>query len=180
MYGREVLRKKAKPVKQITPEVIELVIDMFETMRNADGIGLAANQVGSLQSVIVFDISDIEEYKEVKPMALINPQVVKGEGSSVVEEGCLSIPEVRDEVERPSKVLVRFMNTDGDIIEMEAEGLLARVIQHEIDHVNGVLFLDHLTKEKRAEHKDALKAIRKGEVETKYPVLSAAERVVAD
>lgn len=180
MYGRDVLRKKAKPVRQITPEVIELVIDMFETMRNADGIGLAANQVGQLQSVIVIDISGIEEYKDMNPLTLINAKVVEGEGTSTVEEGCLSIPEVRDEVERPERIVVEFMDVDGKKIEMEANGLLARVVQHEIDHVNGILFLDHLSKEKKKLHQPRLKEIRKGEVETEYPVVSAAETAVAD
>jgi peptide deformylase len=170
-----VLRKKAKPVKEISNEIVKLVIDMFETMRNAEGIGLAANQVGRLDKVIVVDLSAMEEYKEMKPLALLNPQIIEIDGSSVVEEGCLSIPEVRDEVERPDRIKVRFMDMNGDMQEIEAGGLPARVIQHEIDHVNGILFLSHLDKAHRKTHKEQLSAIKHGEVETKYEVVSAAE-----
>ena len=122
-YGTSVLRKKAKPVTAVTDEIVKLVMDMFETMHAANGIGLAATQVGSLHRVIVVDISDVEETKGVKPFTLINPELVSEEGAWVVEEGCLSIPNVRDEVERAETLRVRFKDANFKDVELEAGGL---------------------------------------------------------
>ena len=179
LYGTEVLRKKAKPVEKVDHEIIKLVIDMFETMHKAQGIGLAANQVGSLQRVVVVDVSDVEGLEEIKPLTLINPEVIKGEGSTAMEEGCLSIPDVRDEVERNEKIVVRYRDTNLKSQKIEAEGLLARVLLHEIDHINGVLFLDHLKKSHLKVHKDKLKEIQSGEAEVTYPIVAAANAVVS-
>lgn len=171
-FGQPVLRKKAKAVRD-TEGLAKFAEDMFETMRNANGIGLAANQVGSLQRVIVIDVSEMEEAQESEPLVLINPKVVNELGKSVLEEGCLSIPDVRDEVQRPEQITVRFHDVNLEEQEMEAEGLLARVILHEIDHLNGVLFIDRLSAIKRKLLRGRLNKIQRGEIEVKYPVVTA-------
>lgn len=175
LYGTDVLRKKAKPVAQVTDDLVTLVMDMFETMHAANGIGLAANQVGRLERVIVVDISDLEETKHIKPLTLINPVILSQNGKWRMEEGCLSIPELRGEVERAETIRVRFRDTNFAEQEIEAGGLLARVILHELDHLNGVLFIDHVSKEKKKELKEGLNKIKKGEVEVPYPVISSVD-----
>lgn len=172
-YGSSVLRKKAKPVLEISDEVVKLVMDMFDTMRNASGIGLAATQVGSLQRIIVIDISDMEETKGVPPITLINPEVISSEGNWAIEEGCLSIPDVRDDVGRPENIRIRFKDARFADVELEACGILGRVILHEIDHLNGVLFTDHLSAVRKKLHHKALKKIQRGEIEVNYPVITA-------
>ncbi len=171
LYGADILRKQAKPVRELDDTLIELIHSMFETMHNASGIGLAANQVGDLNGVIVVDISDMEEGKGTKPLVLINPEVASKEGESSLEEGCLSIPGVRDIVSRSEKVTVKFKDGDFQDATIEAAGLLGRVIQHEMDHLNGVLLTDYLSAAKRRAHKAQLDAIRKGEIEVNYPVV---------
>lgn len=178
LYGTDVLRKKAKPVVEVNDKIIALVLDMFETMRSANGIGLAANQVGQLYRVIVIDISDVEETKHIKPMALINPEVVSEEGLWTMEEGCLCIPQVRAEIERAQKIKVRYRDTSFKLHEIEADGLLARVILHEIDHLNGLLLTDRISQAQKKELKDALEKIQKGEVNVSYPVVSAVNALV--
>lgn len=173
LYGADILRKKSKPVSELDDETIGLIRDMFDTMYNANGIGLAANQVGVPRRVIVVDISEMEEGKGTKPMVLINPEVVAKEGEWVFEEGCLSIPEVRDEIKRSEKVTVRFRDGAFKETVLETSGLLGRVILHEIDHLNGVLFTDYLNLIKRRLHKTKLDSIRRGEVQVKYPVALA-------
>jgi peptide deformylase len=179
LYGTDVLRKKAKPLQKVDDDVVQLIVDMFETMRVADGIGLAANQVGRLQRVIVIDVSGIEELKEIKPITLLNPQVLSREGSSIMEEGCLSIPSIRDDVERSDRIIVSYRDASFHEQTLEAQSLLARVILHEIDHLNGVLFLDQLPKARRKMHQDQLKKIRTGEIDVKYPVVSAVDEPVS-
>jgi peptide deformylase len=179
LYGTGVLRKKAKPVQKISDETIKLIVDMFETMHKAQGIGLAANQVGSLDRVIVIDVSEVEHWEHIKPFPLINPEVVSREGAIAMEEGCLSIPDVRDEVQRDEKIIVRFKDSNFHTQELEATGLLARVILHELDHLNGVLFLDHLSKEKLKAHKEHLKQIQHGGAEVTYPVVIDEKSVVS-
>ena len=149
------LRLVSKPVEAVTPEIKTLVEDMFETMYDAPGIGLAAIQIGEPVRVVTIDLAkrDVKEGEEPepkKPQAFINPEVTwTSEESSTYEEGCLSIPEYYEEVERPTKVKVRYMDLDGKTHEIEADGLLATCLQHEIDHLNGVLFIDHLSRLKR-------------------------------
>jgi peptide deformylase len=172
LYGSDFLRKKAKPVQEFDDALIELVQSMFETMHSANGVGLAANQVGVLSRVIVVDLSEMEEGKGTKPMVLINPEVTSKEGESSLDEGCLSIPGVRDIVSRSEKVAVRFKDGSFQDATLEAVGLLGRVIQHEIDHLNGVLITDHLSAGKRRAHKAQLEAIRRGEIEVSYSVVS--------
>jgi peptide deformylase len=142
------LRLISQPVAKIDTETRKLVSDMFDTMYDAPGIGLAAVQVGVMRRVITMDIAREGEAKQ--PLALINPEIISAsEELSVYSEGCLSIPEYYEEVERPARVVVRYTNLDGATIETEADGLLATCVQHEIDHLNGVLFIDHISKLKR-------------------------------
>ena len=142
------LRLICDPVKTIDAETRKLVEDMFETMYAAPGIGLAAIQVGVLQRVVTLDLAKKDEPPQ--PQVFINPEITwRSEEKGVYEEGCLSIPEYYEEVERPSQVKVRFTGLDGKTREVEANGLLATVLQHEIDHTNGILFIDHISKLKR-------------------------------
>jgi peptide deformylase len=146
------LRLVSTPVEKVTAEVRQLVDDMFQTMYDAPGIGLAAIQVAQPLRVITMDLAKRDENGETNPQprVFINPEILaKSEELSVYEEGCLSIPEYYEEVERPAKVRVRFTDIDGKVHEEDAEGLYATCIQHEIDHLNGVLFIDYLSKLKR-------------------------------
>ena len=146
------LRLVSKPVEKVTAEVRKLADDMFETMYDAPGIGLAAIQVAQPLRLITMDLAKKEEDGETKPRprVFINPEILSSSDEmSVYEEGCLSIPEYYEEVERPAKVRVRFTDLDGKVHEEDAEGLFATCIQHEIDHLNGVLFVDYLSKLKR-------------------------------
>jgi peptide deformylase len=142
------LRQKSEPVKAVDAEVRTLVDDMFETMYKAPGVGLAAIQVGVPRRIVTVDTAKKDEPKN--PLVFINPEIVwSSQEKNTYEEGCLSIPEYYEEVERPSEVKVRFMGLDGKTQEVAANGLLATVLQHEIDHINGVLFIDHISKLKR-------------------------------
>ena len=134
-----ILRKQAKKVAKVTPQLKKLVENMVETMRDQRGVGLAANQVGSLQKVAVIETPEMEE-----PMVLINPEIMKAEGERQVEEGCLSVPGYRGLVNRSEKVRVKAMGLDGKIYRLNAEDLLAQALEHEIDHLNGILYIDHL------------------------------------
>jgi peptide deformylase len=142
------LRLVSEPVKHVDAAVKKLIADMFETMYKAPGIGLAAIQIGVPQRVITMDLSKKEDNHE--PQVFINPEIVwKSDETAKFEEGCLSIPDYYEEVERPSAVKVKYLDREGKSAEMEAKGLLATCLQHEIDHINGVLFIDHLSKLKR-------------------------------
>jgi peptide deformylase len=142
------LRQVSEPVKKVDAGIRELVADMFETMYDAPGIGLAAIQVGTSKRVVTLDLAKKDEPKN--PQVFINPEVVwTSEEKAVYEEGCLSIPEYYGDVERPAQVKVKYLDLEGKPHELEASGLLATCLQHEIDHLNGVLFIDHLSKLKR-------------------------------
>jgi peptide deformylase len=142
------LRLVSEPVKKIDAEVKKLVADMFETMYEAPGIGLAAIQVGEPKRIVTMDLSKKDEDKAQR--VFINPEVVwSSDERNVHEEGCLSIPEFYEDVERPAQVRVKYLDLDGKEQEIEASGLLATCLQHEIDHTNGVLFIDHISKLKR-------------------------------
>jgi len=146
------LRLVSKPVEKITPDIRKLVDDMFETMYDAPGIGLAAIQVAQPLRIITMDLARRDENGETKPLprVFINPEILThSEEMSAYEEGCLSVPEYYEEVLRPAKVRLRFTDIDGKVHEEDAEGLFATCIQHEIDHLNGVLFVDYLSKLKR-------------------------------
>jgi peptide deformylase len=142
------LRRVSEPVAKIDKRVRALVEDMFETMYDAPGVGLAAIQIGVPERIVTIDATRGDDEKN--PVALINPEIVwESEETVSHEEGCLSIPEYLDQVIRPDRVRVRFLDLEGREQEVEADGLLARVVQHEVDHINGVLFIDHLSKLKR-------------------------------
>ena len=142
------LRLVSEPVKKIDAGIRALVDDMFATMYAAPGIGLAGIQIGVVKRVVVMDLSKKDDTH--KPQVFINPEITwASEEKSTHEEGCLSIPEYYEEVERPSEVKVKFLDLDGKTHEISAEGLFATCIQHEIDHTNGVLFIDHISKLKR-------------------------------
>lgn len=173
LYGNEVLTKKAKHVTEVSDHDIALIHNMFETMHEANGIGLAANQIGVLKQILVVDISEMEAGKGTKPLVILNPEIVEEEGEVEYEEGCLSIPEIREKVWRPEKIRLRYHDTTMKQMELDAEGLLARVLQHEIDHLNGVLFTDYLSATKRTLLKSKLKKISKGETETSYETVAA-------
>ncbi len=147
LYPNDVLVQKASSVASVTTEVQQLVDDMVATMYDAPGIGIAAPQVGVLDRITVIDISSEENPDELR--VFINPEVVHAEGTIVWEEGCLSIPGIYEKVERSNKVVVQALDREGQEFELEAEGLLAVALQHEIDHLDGVLFLDHLSPLKR-------------------------------
>lgn len=175
LYGNEVLKKKAKHISEVSDNDIKLIQDMFDTMHEASGIGLAANQIGELKRILVVDISDMESGKGTKPLAIINPEIIDEDGVWEMEEGCLSIPDIREKVTRPEKITVKYNDVNMKKIELEADGLLARVILHELDHLNGVLFTDHLTSTKKTLLRPKLKKIMKGHVETQYEVVIAGE-----
>jgi peptide deformylase len=142
------LRQVSEPVKAVTADLRALVDDMFETMYKAPGVGLAAIQVGVPKRVVTVDTAKKDDPKN--PQVFINPEVVwTSDEKSTYEEGCLSIPEYYEDVERPTQVKVRFIDLDGKAQEVAADGLLATVLQHEIDHTNGILFIDHISKLKR-------------------------------
>lgn len=141
-YPDPFLQKKAAPVSLVNDRIRELVRDMFETMHAASGVGLAAPQIGVGKRVIVVDVSAVE--KEIAPLALVNPRIVESRGLAVGVEGCLSIPGVEGEVPRGEVVLVKALDDQGRPVQLTARGLLARALQHEIDHLDGILFIDRI------------------------------------
>ena len=151
-----VLRQRAAPVERVDEELRQVLDDMLKTMYDAPGVGLAANQIGIARRFVVVDAgNDTDEEADGeaarrKPICLINPEVVRlGEEMRTYEEGCLSLPDVRVDVERPAEITVRYIDRDGNQQELEADGLLATVIQHEIDHLDGKLIIDYLSSLKR-------------------------------
>jgi len=143
------LRLVSEPVKKITADIRKLVDDMFETMYDAPGIGLAAIQVGTPKRVVTMDLAK-KEGEPKNPQVFINPEILWASAETATyEEGCLSIPEYYSDVERPAQVKVRYLDLEGTTREVDANGLLATCLQHEIDHINGVLFIDHISKLKR-------------------------------
>lgn len=144
------LREVSKPIERVDDDVRKFADDMLETMYDAPGIGLAAIQVGEPRRMLVLDVSAKEEEEERDPRVFINPEIVSSADEHTMhEEGCLSIPDYYAEVERPSKVTVKYIDLDGKDQTVEAEGILATCLQHEIDHLNGVLFIDYLSRLKR-------------------------------
>ena len=147
-YGEPILEQPSEPVTEFdTADLKELIADMFETMYSAKGVGLAAPQIGLSKRISVIDISVGED--ETKKLVIINPEIIFKEGKQTGEEGCLSIPGFREPVTRSSKVKIKARNEKGEPIELEGEELLARAFEHEIDHLNGILFISHLSALKR-------------------------------
>ncbi|MBU0481642.1 MAG: peptide deformylase [Proteobacteria bacterium] len=158
-----VLRVKAHPITEFGEELKALAADMAETMYKAPGVGLAANQIGVTKQILVYDISRAEE--EPALTVLINPEIIEAAGSEIGEEGCLSVIELCAKVKRAKMIRVHALDLDGNPISIEAEDFHARVLQHEIDHLNGVLFLDHLSPLKRSLYKKKLKKLLQEEQE---------------
>ena len=143
-----ILRKKCEPIEKVNDDIRNLMKDMLQTMYDAPGIGLAAVQIGVLKRLVVIDIS--KEEKKRDPLFLINPEILsKSENTSVYEEGCLSLPGQFAEIERPAKCLLKYVDLNGKEKKLKADGLLSTCIQHEVDHLNGVLFIDYLSKHKK-------------------------------
>jgi peptide deformylase len=138
LLGQPVLRQRSVEIRMVDDDVRRLIDDMFETMDAARGVGLAANQVGVARRVAVIDA-------EGQRFAMVDPVIVSAEGRSLAEEGCLSIPDLYGDVSRPERVVLEALDRDGKPFRLEAEGLVARAVQHEIDHLDGILFLDHLS-----------------------------------
>jgi peptide deformylase len=171
LYGDKILRKKVGPVKDVDLKTIELIKNMFDTMHNASGVGLAANQVGADKSIFIVDVSKAEGQEGTKPMIFINPEITeRSEKLCIIEEGCLSIPDVRVDVERPESITITYLDTDLKTHTLKAENILARVIQHEYDHVQGILFIDRIKEEVRKKFKRDLNRIKKRKMEVEYPI----------
>ncbi len=159
IYPDTQLRKIATPVANVDGKTVEFVDNMLKTMYDAPGIGLAATQVGVHNRIVVIDVSEEGD----SPLTLINPEILESDGESETQEGCLSIPEIYETIKRPEKVRVAAIDRNGEPYEMEADGLLACCIQHEIDHLDGKLFVDYLSPLKRNRiRKKMLKFIRDG------------------
>jgi len=172
-YGQPVLRQKGKPIEKLTPEIRQLIEDMFETMRDRHGVGLAAQQIGKALHLTVIDVRDAKdrpstleldgkpaEVDIIMPLVLINPQI-KPFGETVkTSEGCLSFPEIFGEIPRPEFVDVKALDKDFKPIEFRAGGLLSRAVQHEVDHLNGILFIDRMEKKTKEELRDQLNELQ--------------------
>ena len=171
-YGDPILKKKGEDIEQGSEEVKTLAADMFETMHKASGVGLAAPQVGKSLRIFVIDASPMEDekYKEFKS-AFINPQILEEDGEPwAYEEGCLSIPGIREDVERHEKLKIRYFDENWQEHTQVFDGILARIIQHEYDHIEGVLFTDKLSGFKKRILKGKLAGISRGEVNVDYPM----------
>jgi peptide deformylase len=172
VYDHSILKHKAYTIEHLNDDIRTFINDMKETMLNAEGIGLAANQVGSPLSITIIDISPVEGYESIKPLTMINPKITHySDEETDYEEGCLSLPNLRELVIRPEAIQVSFMDEHEKLHTMEADGLLARVMQHEIDHLNGIYFTDRLTQLKRTLLQSKLRRISKGESTADYDIV---------
>ncbi len=184
VFGGPVLREETREVAENSEELQQLIRDMIETMHGATGIGLAAPQVGRSERLFVVDLTsmaeDVAESGEVlppQPMVFINPEIVdEGDVLCEFEEGCLSIPDIREIVIRPDYVRVRYLDQDFQPQMIEATGLLARVVQHEYDHLEGILFVDRISSFRRRLLKRRLRDMAHGEVEAEYPIVAGTGR----
>jgi peptide deformylase len=174
-YNDPILRTQTEEVKTFDQSITQLVEDMFETMYNADGVGLAAPQIGRTERIFVIDpdpISEEIDQKTWEKMAFINPKITRTWGDSYAyREGCLSLPELFEEVQRPSHIEIEYLDENFQKQVMEADGFLSRVIQHEFDHLEGVLFVDYLSRFKKRLIAKRLKKIETGKQEAAYPLV---------
>lgn len=171
IYGDKILRKKTKPVQNIDSQTIAEIKSMFETMRNANGIGLAANQVGLDKSIFVIDVSPVDGYEKIKPVVLINPKIVLESDELVgMEEGCLSVPTLKAEVVRPAMIKINYIDTDMKEQSIEADRLFSRVLQHEYDHLQGIFFTDKVDDDIKKMIKKDLTLIKNRKVDIDYPI----------
>ncbi|TSA29377.1 MAG: peptide deformylase [Ignavibacteriales bacterium] len=171
VYGDKILKQKAKKVNAVNDEIIDKIRNMFDSMRNARGIGLAANQVGYRDSIFVLDLNGTEGYDNFKPLVMINPEIILHSDEKIIlEEGCLSLPLVRADVERSQAIKVRYLDSDENIIEIDTDDLLARVILHEYDHLIGKMIPDRVAEDVKLNLQKDLSNIIKREVEIDYPI----------
>ncbi len=181
IYGDPILRTATTPVEENSEALQALIDDMVETLHTASGIGLAAPQVGRNERLFIVDLTPMREELEEEglvlppqPMAFINPEILwESDETSVFEEGCLSMPDLREEVVRPERVRLRYLDRDFAPQELEVDEMMARVIQHEYDHLEGILFIDHLSPFRRRLLKRRLREMTLGNVEAEYPVVTA-------
>jgi len=179
LCGDKILRKKATKVSAIDDKIVGTITNMFETMRNASGIGLAANQIGLNKQIFVVDISPVEDYEKYKPIVMINPRITsKSDETISIEEGCLSIPDLRAEVIRPKSIFISFFDVNMKEHTIEADELFARVIQHEYDHLRGVLFIDYFDDAMKKRYKKHLEKIKKRKLDIDYPISSSTDYLI--
>jgi len=165
IYGDPVLRQRAVEILKVDDSVVKLVSDMFDTLKQENGLGLAANQIGVLKRVFIVNLSHVKEGE--KPFAIINPVMLDKSGEIIGEEGCLSVPGIFEDVVRAKRVTFKGIDISGKEITIQAEDLLSRVMQHELDHLNGILFIDHLSKIKREQIDSKLNKISEKSLEVK-------------
>lgn len=175
-----VLRQKTKKIEYIDDKLIVIIKDMFETMYNADGIGLAANQVGLDISLFVMDsAAKSDDDSNYSPIVLINPEIISSsEEKSFYQEGCLSIPKVYEDVERPKEIEVKYYDQNMKEVITTLNALQARIFQHELDHLNGVLFFDRITPLKKALLRNKLKMVERNRIETRYDMIDAKGNLI--
>ena len=172
-YGHPVLRKKGERIERVTPEIRQLIEDMLETMEANQGVGLAAQQIGQAIQLTQIDVEDMEHHPstiehqgqpakvaDFMPLVLINPEVTPAGAPVESSEGCLSFPGIYAEIHRPESVNVRALNEEGEVIEFRCGGLLARAVQHETDHLNGILFIDRMERTSKEEYRDELDTLQ--------------------
>jgi peptide deformylase len=169
-FDQPVLRQETSQIEEDSADLQKLIKSMILTMRNADGLGLAANQVGKSLALTVIDLKHVKDWEDGDTLVLINPALIGTEGESVFEEGCLSLPGIREEIVRPEKIGVKFLDRNLKEVEMDADKILARIIQHEIDHLHGKYFIDYLSPFKLTLLKPKLSKMMRGTVETEYPL----------
>ena len=169
-----VLKEKTKPITHITDEIKSLINDMFDTMHNTgNGVGLAANQVGHSISLFVVDVSELLEYENMNKLIFINPEIISySEETDLYNEGCLSVPTFYEDIERPFSVVVKYFDIEMKEVTQEFTGFLARVVQHEYDHLQGILFFEKLSMLKRTLSKNKLKKIKESNYDVDYDMMS--------
>lgn len=173
-YNDPILREKAEPINELTQSISELIDNMIETMYNSDGVGLAAPQIGKSLKLFVMDGDPVLEEEEEKYglLVFINPEIIEKKGKKIpMDEGCLSIPDVREKVFRPETIVIRYKDRNLKNQEQEFSGWMSRIIQHEFDHLKGILFIDYLSSFRKRMVKSDLEEIDLGNIEVEYPIV---------
>lgn len=181
-YNDDILREQTQAIIENSDSLQRLIDNMFETMYNSNGVGLAAPQIGQGLSLFVINADvmteELDDQEDLGPLVFINPEIIRFDGEKLkMEEGCLSIPDVRDDVVRHDIVTITYKDRNFNTQTKTFTGWVSRVVQHEYDHLNGVLFLDHLSAFKRRLHRSLLKKIENGELETDYPLLAKTANI---